>query len=247
MGDIVKTRSGKLNFFPGRVGVGVPPSQNPGIQLTIGGNVSATGAILANGSITTDSYIYSDNYLGSWNGIPISGSKVVVEGVDIRSTIVAPFVKGGADFYLKAAPDGTATWDTITDNEIFFDNQYVDGDLTVVGDIIEYPSSGVVYSKTSVFTKTLVSGANTLNTFDKSSFKTAKYVVTLFNDSSTTAFEILVTHNGTNGDGTTYGIVDAQASSLLSTIDVSVSGIKIDLNITTTGECDVIAHGTAHY
>jgi hypothetical protein len=245
MGDIVKTRSGELNFFPGRVGVGVLPSQQ---QFTVGGNISAIGAILANGSITTDSYVYSDNYLGTWNGTPISGSKIIVEGVDIKSTTVAPFVRLGADFYLKAAPDGTATWDRITDNEILFDNQYIDGDLTVVGDIIEYASNGIVFSKTSIFTKTLVPGANTLQTFDKLSFKTAKYVVTLSSTlSSTTAFEILVTHNGTNSDGTTYGIVDAQTNSLLSAVDVGVTGNTIDLTITTTGECDVIAHGTAHY
>ena len=198
MGDIVKTRSGELNFFPGRVGVGVLPSQQ---QFTVGGNISAIGAILANGSITTDSYVYSDNYLGTWNG-----------------------------------------------TEILFDNQYIDGDLTVVGDIIEYASNGIVFSKTSIFTKTLVPGANTLQTFDKLSFKTAKYVVTLSSTlSSTTAFEILVTHNGTNSDGTTYGIVDAQTNSLLSAVDVGVTGNTIDLTITTTGECDVIAHGTAHY
>ena len=198
MGDIVKTRSGELNFFPGRVGVGVLPSQQ---QFTVGGNISAIGAILANGSITTDSYVYSDNYLGTWNGTPI-----------------------------------------------LFDNQYIDGDLTVVGDIIEYASNGIVFSKTSIFTKTLVPGANTLQTFDKLSFKTAKYVVTLSSTlSSTTAFEILVTHNGTNSDGTTYGIVDAQTNSLLSAVDVGVTGNTIDLTITTTGECDVIAHGTAHY
>jgi hypothetical protein len=245
MGNFVTTIPGQREFL-GRVGIGGPPTEH---QLTVGGNISAADAILAGGSITSDSYIYSNNYLGVWGGQPLSGGKVIVEGVDIKSTTVAPFVQfGGADFYLKAAPDGTATWDRITDNEIFFDNQYIDGDLTVVGDIIEYSSNGLVYSKTSVFTKALASGANTLKTFEKALFKTAKYVVTLSSQlTSSTAFEILVTHNGTDSEGTTYGIVDAQASSLLSTVDVSVSGLSIDLEITTTAECDVIAHGTAHY
>ena len=245
MGNFIRTIPGQLQQFLGRVGIGATPEDQ---QLTVGGSISASGAIIANGSITTDSYVYSDNHLGTWNGAPLSGAKVIVEGEDIRSTPVAPFVRfGGADFYLKASPDGTAEWDRITDNEIYFDNQYIDGDLTVVGDIIEYSSNGLVYSKTSVFTKSLISGANILKTFAKESFKTAKYVVTLSNGSSTTAFEILVTHNGTSADGTTYGIVDAQSSSLLSAVDVGVTGTTIDLTITTTGVCDVIAHGTAHY
>ncbi len=240
MGDeIVKTRSGNVNFFPGRVGIGAIPNE----QLTVAGNISASG------SITADSYVYSKNYLGVWNGVPLSGSKVSVEGEDIKSTTVTIDVSAGGDYYLKAASDGTATWDRITDTEIFFDNQYVDGDLTVVGDIIEYSSDGVVYSKTSVFTKSLASGANTLNTFDKVSFKTAKYVITLSNSISslTTACEVLVTHNGTDSEGTTYGIVDSSATSLLSSIDVSVSGDTIDLSITTTGKSTAIVHGTAHY
>jgi hypothetical protein len=243
MGKFVTTIPGQQEFL-GRVGIGGPPSEH---QLTVGGNISAAEAILAGGSITSDSYVYSNNYLGVWNGAPLSSSQVNVDGEDIKSSTVTIDVSAGENYYLKATPDGTATWDRITDSEIFFDNQYVDGDLTVRGDIIEYSSNNVVYSKTSVFTKALASGANTLKTFEKSLFKTAKYVTTLYTSTATTAFEILVTHNGTDSDGTTYGIVDAQASSLLSTVDVSVSGLSIDLEITTTAECDVIAHGTAHY
>lgn len=244
MGDIVKTRSGNINFFPGIVGIGAIPNE----QLTVGGNISATGAILANGSITTDSYVYSNSYLGVWNGVPLSSSQVNVDGEDIKSTTVTVDVSAGENYYLKATPDGTATWDRITDNEIFFDNQYVDGDLTVRGDIIEYASNNVVYSKTSVFTKSLVSGANTLKTFDKTLFKTAKYVITLYTSTATTAFEILVTHNGTDSEGTTYGIVGAPCgTSLFSAVDVSVTSDTIDLIITATEACDVVAHATAHY
>jgi hypothetical protein len=244
MGNFVTTIPGQQEFL-GRVGVGGPPSEH---QLTVGGNISAAEAILAGGSITTDSYVYSNSYLGVWNGVPLSSSQVNVDGEDIKSTTVTVDVSAGENYYLKATPDGTATWDRITDNEIFFDNQYVDGDLTVVGDIIEYSSNGQVFSKTSVYTKSLVSGANTLKTFDKTLFKTAKYVVTLYTSTATTAFEILVTHNGTDSEGTTYGIVGAPCgTSLFSAVDVSVTTDTIDLIITATEACDVVAHATAHY
>ena len=249
---LMRVHQGANNLFLGNIGIGTPhpapvlSSIPPG--LTVTGNVSARGSINSGEGIISPNYVYSNNYLGTWNGGPISGERVSVEGVDIKSTIVTPFVKfGGADFYLKATPEGNATWDRITDNEIYFQNNYVDGNLTVVGDIIEYAADEVVFTKTSVFSKDLTAGANTLNTFDKEAFKTAKYVVTLFESAKRTACEILAVHNGTNAEGTTYGIVDAQATSLLTDISVSVGANTIDLVITASSDCKATVNGVAHY
>ena len=95
----------------------------------------------------------------------------------------------------------------------------------------------------------MYTGANTLETFEKGKFKTAKYVVTLSNDTPlSTAFEILVTHDGASvADGTTYGIVDAQATSLLSEVTASVGGTFINLIITVTADCTATVYGVAHY
>ena len=92
-------------------------------------------------------------------------------------------------------------------------------------------------------------GANTLKTFNTSQFKAAKYVITLSNSlSSRTACEVLVTHNGASvADGTTYGIVDAQATSLLSDITASIATGTINLVITTTADCTATVYGVAHY
>ena len=224
-----RVHDGKENIFLGSVGIGVVPFE----RLTVAGNISASGNVNAQ-------TIFSDNYTGTWKGDPLSGNQVIVEGIDLKSTGVAK------DLFLKTNGDGTAVWDTIDDTEIIFDNQYVDGDLTVVGDIIEYAAGTVVYSKTSVFTKSLSSGHNNLNTFKSDQFKTAKYVITLYEDTDRTACEILVTHNGTDADGTTYGIVDAQATSLLTDISASV-GTTINLAIKTSGDCTAIINGVAHY
>ena len=62
-----------------------------------------------------------------------------------------------------------------------------------------------------------------------------------------TACEVLVTHNGTSADGTTYGIVDAQATSLLTNINVSVGSSYIELVITASADCTATVHGVAHY
>jgi len=124
------------------------------------------------------------------------------------------------DLFLKTNGDGTTVWDTIDDTE--------------------------VYSETSVFTKSLSSGHNNLITFKSDQFKTAKYVITLYEDTDRTACEILVTHNGTNAAVATYGIVDVQATSLLTGISASV-GTTINLAISTSGDCTAIINGVAYY
>ena len=235
---LIRTHPGANNYFLGNVGIRTIPSE----ALTVAGNIS----VLSGGSISVES-ISGGNYFGTWQGDTLSGTKISVEGTDIKSTGLQLLVERGADLYLKASADGTATWDRIQDEEIDFTNTDVDGNLTVRGDIIEYAADGIVYSKTSVFSKSLTSGVNTLNTFDKDQFKTAKYVITLAGGSNRTACEVLVTHNGTTADGTTYGIVDTQATSLLTNINVSVGSSSIDLVITVSSDCTATVNGVAHY
>ena len=101
--------------------------------------------------------------VGNWRGNILSSGQAEVEGVDIMST-------GQSEgLFLKTTGDGKVTWDAI-DDEITFDNNNVEGDLIVRGDIIEYAAGSIVFTKTSVFTGPLYTGANTLETFDKDKF-----------------------------------------------------------------------------
>tara|TARA_R100000697_G_scaffold122796_2_gene153195 strand:- start:551 stop:1273 length:723 start_codon:yes stop_codon:yes gene_type:complete len=236
-GTQIVTRSGNVNFFPGKVGIGIIPSE----KLTIGGNISATGGIHTVEGISTESYVFSPNYLGVWKGDPLSGNQVNIEGTDLKSTNIRE------NLFLKSTGDGRVIFDSIDSNEVNLTTQNIDGNLTVRGDIIEFASDNIIFSKTSVFTKSLVTGLNVLNTFDLTAFNTAKYIITLTDSVKRTALEVLVTHNGTNAEGTTYGIVDAQSTSLLSDITSSLGDSTIDLNITVTSNCEVIVHGVAHY
>ena len=225
----IRTIEGKLVFAEGNIGLGIIPVS--GLRLSVAGNISASGSVSA------------VNYFGKWQGDVLASSQVNVEGIDIKST------GQSKNLFLKSTGDGKVIWDPINEGDEFvFDNNNVTGDLIVRGDIIEYAANGVIYSKTSVFTGPMSTGVNTLNTFNKNQFKTAKYVITLSNSlSSRTACEVLVTHNGSSvADGTTYGIVDAQYASLLSDITASVSS-TIDLVITTTADCTAIVYGVAHY
>ncbi len=225
MAGPIRTYPGK-SYFNDSIGIGVIPHES----LTVNGSISSNKEIVGNAIV------------GNWRGNILSSGQAEVEGVDIMST-------GQSEgLFLKTTGDGKVTWDAI-DDEITFDNNNVEGDLIVRGDIIEYAAGSIVFTKTSVFTGPLYTGANTLEKFEKGKFKTAKYVVTLSNDTPlSTAFEILVTHDGASvADGTTYGIVDAQATSLLSEVTASVGGTFINLIITVTADCTATVYGVAHY
>ena len=219
---LIRTYEGNESVFLGKLGIGAVPSE----RLTLSGSLSASGNVIG------------DNFVGRWDGIPLNTNQVVVESIDLKTTNIAE------GLVLKADGNGGIKFE-----EVASLSNNVEGTLTVNGDIdiVEITNNGQVLSKNSVFTQSLNSGANTVPTFLKEDFKTAKYIVTLSQGTTRTAFEILVVHNGSDADGTTYGIVDAQVASLLSEVNVSVSSTTIDLVITTTGNCTAIVNGVAHY
>jgi len=220
---LIRTYEGNESVFLGKLGIGAVPSE----RLTLSGNLSASGNIIG------------ENFVGKWDGIPLNTNQVVVESVDLKTTNIAE------GLVFKADGNGGIKFEEVAASL----SNNVEGNLTVNGDIdiVEITNNGQVLSKNSVFTQSLNSGANTVPTFLKEDFKTAKYIVTLSQGTTRTAFEILVVHNGSDADGTTYGIVDAQVASLLSEVNVSVSSTTIDLVITTTGNCTAIVNGVAHY
>ncbi len=222
---LIRTFQGKESVFLGNLGLGVAPSE----RLTISGNLSSTGDI------------YANSFLGTWNGIPLNTNQVVVESIDLKTTNISE------GLVLKADGNGGVKFEEVQSGSSLATT--VEGTLTVNGDIdiVEFTNDGSVLSKNSVFTQSLTTGSNSVATFLKADFKTAKYIVTLSQGTTRTAFEILVVHNGSDADGTTYGIVDAQVTSLLSEVNVSVSSTTIDLVITTTGNCTAIVNGVAHY
>tara|TARA_R100001079_G_scaffold29813_1_gene15082 strand:+ start:259 stop:933 length:675 start_codon:yes stop_codon:yes gene_type:complete len=222
---LIRTFEGRESVFLGNLGIGVAPSE----RLSIAGNLSASGDISAK------------KFKGTWDGIPLNTNQVVVESIDLKTTNIAE------GLVLKADGNGGVVFEEVQSGSSLAAT--VEGTLTVNGDIdiVEFTNNGSVLSKNSVFSYSLTTGSNTAPTFLKADFKTAKYIVTLSQGTTRTAFEILVVHNGSDADGTTYGIVDAQATSLLSEVNVSVSSSTIDLVITTTGNCTAIINGVAHY
>ena len=225
----------------GSVGIGTPLGAIPTEKLTVTGNISASGTLKLGSLVagTTNSVVIEDN--GELKDRAINPS--------VWDTS-APFISGSSTRTTNTVPKFSSstgiTNSTITDNG----NDVTIASNVVVTDThrIEQYSGSINFTETGVFTGSLTTAGNpnTLSTFTKVELDTVKYVVSLRAGALKTAFEVIVVYNGTDGFGTVYGLIDAQATSLLTNVDVITTGSTVDLSISVSSNCTAIVHGTAH-
>jgi hypothetical protein len=90
--------------------------------------------------------------------------------------------------------------------------------------------SGEVISASANTIVSLAGVATTIDTYDKTVYRTAKYVVQAEHSTDFESYEVLVTHNGTSAYRTTYGVVTTGNS--LGTLTTTVSGANVLLQYT---------------
>ena len=238
----VDRQGGSITFSDtGSIGVGTPVGAVPSEKLTVSGSISAKDTLKLGGLAagTTNSVVIESS--GTLQNRAINPgvwttTAALISGTSTRTANTIP----------KFSDASGITNSTITDTG---------DDVTIGGNVIitsphrvqQYSEGGVTasYTNTRVFAQSLSSGVNTVTTFAKADVESARYVVSLSQGFTRTAFEILTVYNGTEGFGTVYAIIDAQATSLLSNVDVTVASSTIDLAITTTGVCIASIHGVA--
>ena len=72
--------------------------------------------------------------------------------------------------------------------------------------------------------------ATTIDSYDKTVYRTAKYVMQATHLTNLESYEVLVTHNGTTAYVTTYGIINSGSS--LGTLSTTISGSNVLLQYT---------------
>ena len=238
----VDRQGGSITFSDtGSIGVGTPVGAVPSEKLTVSGSISAKDTLKLGGLAagTTNSVVIESSGTLQYRAINPgvwTTAAALISGTSTRTANTIP----------KFSDASGITNSTITDNG---------DDVTIGGNVIitsphrvqQYSEGGVTasYTNTRVFAQSLSSGVNTVTTFAKAEVESARYVVSLSQGFTRTAFEILTVYNGTEGFGTVYAIIDAQATSLLSNVDITVAFSTIDLAITTTGVCIASIHGVA--
>ena len=255
-GDIIFADNGAL-------GIGIA---SPTEKLDVVGNIKASGSLTIAGDSTLgnasgDSVTINSATItipnvaaGTQSGDTVlvkdSNNCVKLDSVDPKIFTSTTLVDGSGTSNKVAKY--TATGDTIGDSNITDTGSLITLDSNVAfgnGDSIKLPAAGgSVYAQEKTFTASVGTGGTTVATFAKSGFRTGKYIVSLIKGVNRTSFEILVTYNDTASFGTVYGIVDAQATSQLTSVDVTNSGSTIDLVITSaSATTTAIVHGKAFY
>jgi len=247
----------------GALGIGIA---SPTEKLDVVGNIKASGSLTIAGNTTLgnaggDSVTINSATItipnvaaGTQSGDTVlvkdSNNCVKLDSVDPKIFTSTTLVDGSGTGNRVAKY--TATGDTIGDSNITDTGSLItlDSDVTIgSGDSIKLPAAGgSIYALEKTFTASVGTGGTTVATFAKSGFDAGKYIVTLIKGVNKTVFEILVTYNDTAAFGTVYGIVDAQATSQLTNVDVTNTGSTIDLVITSaSATTTAIVHGKAFY
>jgi hypothetical protein len=224
----------------GKVGIG---TYTPTADLTVQGSVSASGTITFDGiSAATDNTVL----------ILDTNNNVRSDEIDSRvwgSTLLdTSNVSGTTNTVAKFTGTNTVGDSSITDNGTTV-GVGADVELATDKTLTLQAGAGTTDVVTKIFDSDVTSAGNpnSINTFSTTNLKSVKFNVTLVTGANRTSFEVLAVYNGTSAFGTVYAIIDAQASSLLTDVDTSVSGGLLRLDISVSLDCTAIINGTATY
>ena len=226
----------------GSIGIGTPLGSIPSEKLTVSGSISAKDTLKLGGIAS-----------GTTNSVVIESSGTLQKRTinDRVWNTTAPFISGfsaGTTNTVAKFTNGTG----IANSSITDDG----ADVTINGNVvlgdakeIEQRSGSECTSITRLFNTDTTTGVSlTAATFVKTGLKSVKYLVSLDTPGSTrTSFEVLAVYNELTAFGSVYNIIDAQDTSLLTSVDVSNASTTIDLVITTSIGAKVMIYGTALY
>lgn len=227
-------------YDTGSLGIGTPIGVTPTHKLTVGGTISASNTIILAGLQTNAS---STSVIVENGG---SLEKRTIQSAAFGGNALATASTAGTTNKIAKFTSGTNIGDsTITDTGslVTIDSTVR---LPVTHKLQQYGTTGL-YTETGTFAKALLSGTNTLPTNLKANLQSVKYFVTLTTGTQRTAFESIVAYDGTASHGNVFGIIDAQATSLLFDTDVTFASTTADLILTVNSACSAIVHGIATY
>jgi hypothetical protein len=198
------------------------------VTYTLSANASTSGVMVSiNGTLQQPDTSYSvhDGDQITFVEVPLSTDEIEVRQIGFGVTSVQSLIFGEAEVVLNN------------------NNINVKGNIIpTVDDIYDIGSptsqwnniyiSGEVISTSANTTVSSAAVATTIDSYSKTTYRTAKYVVQAERSTDFESYEVLVTHNGTNAYRTTYGIVTT--GNTLGTLTTTISGANVLLQFTAT-------------
>ena len=250
----VDKEGGQITFADtGSVGIG---TDAPGEKLSVVGNISASGNITVGGTATIGTLA-----AGSTDAV-VTQESGTLKTRTIDSRVWGSTLLDGSSLttnkVTKVSDSNTLVDGNITDTGTSIDlgsNTTVTGTLstnstaTAAGVTLQNAAKDKNLSKKYIST-TVGTGGTAVTTYSTTNLAAAKFTVVLVNGNNRTAFEVLaaVETGGNTTSGTVYAIIDNQAQTQLTDVDVSISAGNLILTITSfANSTTALIEGTAFY
>ena len=123
----------------------------------------------------------------------------------------------------------------ISDGNTRIETDAITGEIAIRNYGIEYlkiNQTGAIVGLTPNTSIASSAVATTIDSYDKTIYRTAKYIIQATHLTNLESYEVLVTHNGTNAYITTYGIINSGTN--LGTISTTILGSSVLLQYTAT-------------
>ena len=221
-------------------------SVTAGTGLTGGGTSGAVTLDLANTTVTAGAYGSSSTVstftvdaqgrltAASNASILITASQVsdfteatqdAVDGVIVAGTGVTKSYDDGANTVTLSIGQAVGTSDSVTFGNTTVTNTVAAGAITL--------DSGTGELNTSVTTVS-VNTVSTIDSFDKTVYRTGKYLIQVTQGSKYTSSEVLLAHDGTDSYLSEYAVIELGGTRIPLTVSTSISGNNVLLQATIT-------------
>ncbi len=215
-------------------------SVTAGTGLTGGGTSGAVTVSLASTAVTAGSY-GSSSSVGTFT-VDAQGRLTAASNssISITASQVSDFTEAAQDAVEGAITAGTGVTKAYNDsaNTISLSigqdvatNAAVTFGSVATGAITLDSGTGELNTSTQVVT---VNTVTTVDSFDKTVYRTAKYLVQVTQGSKYTTSEVLLAHDGTDSYMSEYAVIELGASRIPMTVSTSISSGNVLLRVTIT-------------
>ena len=163
-----------------------------------------------------------------------NGSAWVNDAIDLGTDTVGNYVAtitGGTGVTSTAATSGEGTTHSLSIGQDVATNAAVTFGSVATGAITLDSGTGELNTSTQVVT---VNTVTTVDSFDKTVYRTAKYLVQVTQGTKYTTSEVLLAHDGTDSYMSEYAVIELGASRIPMTVSTSISGSNVLLRVTIT-------------
>ena len=203
--------------------------------VTLANTAITAGSYGASGSVATFTVDAQGRLTAASNAsISITASQVsdfteaaqdAVDGVIVAGTGVSKSYNDGANTLTLSIGQAVGTADSVTFGNTTVTNTMSAGSITL--------DSGTGELNTSVTTLS-VNTLSTVDSFDKTTYRTAKYLIQVTQGSKYTSSEVLLAHDGTDSYISEYAVIELGGTRIPLTISTGISGNNVLLRATVT-------------